>query len=278
MAGTAASTERVFTVAGNGIEFRTRLSAAWQARPFVEAVVHPFLAHYGPRAQHRRLPKLSREGLRLVKVDGVPMRLDEPLAAVTDVLPPGAQRVDLLFGEEAPRELRFEVSCGETSVRVTLDRRWLARSFADSVVVPFLSVYNKRQNSPTQPAELSAALVDGVKVAAGAECTAVASKPVLEVVGARPSHVELVFGRQAEASRSRLSNFRHRIAHMSAGEYRAAKELSWGHKELTSEDGTLIANEFARAAPLKTLKYLYLYNNDLRDEGVAALARVLSRS
>ena len=47
--------------------------------------------------------------------------------------------------------------------QVTLDRRWLAKSFSDAIVVPFLSIYNKKQFVPVKPADLTEILIDGVK-------------------------------------------------------------------------------------------------------------------
>ena len=47
---TDASSEQDFKVASGGLEFRTRLSATWQERPFLKAVVRPFVKQCARRS------------------------------------------------------------------------------------------------------------------------------------------------------------------------------------------------------------------------------------
>ena len=143
---------RRFKVAGEGLELTITLDAKWQARPFQQAVALPFVKKFNSQ-QREGGRQLSVEALCGVQIDGAGLSrvADAGLAAAGLVVPPAASRVELTFGESPPTELRLRVACGDVSVKLTLDKRWLGKTVAEAVVKPFLSVYNRRQPTATPP-------------------------------------------------------------------------------------------------------------------------------
>lgn len=270
---------RRFKVAGEGLELTITLDAKWQARPFQQAVALPFVKKFNSQ-QREGGRQLSVEALCGVQIDGAGLSrvADARLAAAGLVVPPAASRVELTFGESPPTELRLRVACGDVSVKLTLDKRWLGKTVAEAVVKPFLSVYNRRQPTATPPRTPEQAVeihADGAKLPSAKEALRMGP---LEALGWHCTRVDLFFSYEAvRAAAKPRPMLGQSVGHMSTADYREATELLWTHRKLNKADGAAIARSFTAASPLRKLKYLYLYGNSLGDEGLAALAPALRR-
>jgi len=152
-----------FRVCGEGLELTITLDAKWQARPFAQAVVAPFVKKYNTRARDDER-QLCVEALHGITVDGSEASLADIQLPSSSVVPASAVRVDLAFGEPPPTEMKLRVCCGEVSIKTTLDAKWLSRSLADAVVAPFLTVYNKRVRVPRTIEDLVEIHADGAKL------------------------------------------------------------------------------------------------------------------
>eukprot|EP00962_Isochrysis_galbana_P044437 scaffold17249_cov126-Isochrysis_galbana.AAC.4 len=262
-----------FRVCAEGLELTITLDDKWSARPFAQAVVAPFVKKYNSRAAEGQR-QLCVEALKTVLVDGSEVaRTVIPLPS-SSVVPLSAARVDLVFGEPPPTQMKLRVSAADVSIKMTLDAKWLSRSFADAVVSPFLTVYNKRSRVPRTAEQLVEIHVDGVKLENFK--AVISSRPLLDAVGWACSEVDLFFSYEAVRAASVLPapTFR-RVFCWTRADYQQATELIWDHKGFNRADGEEMAKAIIGATPLRKLKYMYLYGNHLGDEGIASLARAL---
>jgi hypothetical protein len=103
--------------------------------------------------------------------------------------------------------MRFVVHAGTIEITITLDAKFMRKSFTEAVVKPFVTMYNKRSALPVTADECVAVLVDDdeVKDRPGsyhAEA-AVNVKSAYQFLGRYPSHVELFFSAEAVAARTK---------------------------------------------------------------------------
>ncbi len=269
--------QRVLVCAGD-VSLRITLDAKWQARPLMQAVAKPFAKSYNERVPEAEA--VSVAGLERAEVDG---REVDPAALVSEVVPQSARRIDLVFGAPPPREIKVAVAAdGGFVLKITLDSRWMGRTFDEAVVVPYLSVYNKRVDSVRNalaPSQLFEVHVNGSKL--DGPVTDLRATPAGVALRHRHvSHVDLYFSAAAVGAASASSRVSHNlrfVCTMTPDDYRASTELVWHHQGFNAGDAAAMASRLLGAAPLKKLKYVYLYNNDLRDAGVGAIARALTR-
>lgn len=265
--------ERRFRVCGEGLELTIKLDEKWQARPFVQAVVLPFVKKYNSRAREDQ-PAISVEALKSFTVDGAEVRLADAKLPAADVVPVSAARVDLAFGEPPPTEMKLRVCCGETSVRVSLDSKWLSRPLGEAVVRPFLSVYNKKARVPRTVDQLIELRADGTKLPSAKDVLAL---PTLEALGPHCTEVALFFSYEEVHAASSLPapTWHYTMRGWNADDFRQSVDLVWDHQGFNRADGEEMAKAIVAAGVLRKLKYVYLYGNQLGDEGVGSLARAL---
>ena len=271
----------------DGFSGTTTLDAAWQAKPFLTAVVKPVVLKL-----NKRLDKepVSANLLDRVEVDGEEVAEDCDLAkaSVSSVVAPGSSEVQLTFGIAPPRELKFAVEAygGETSFTITLDAKFMQKSFHDAVIVPFVKYYNKRVHLPVEASSCVQVNIDGVK-AKGSMESVVRKKTALQFVGRAPAVVTLFFSWEAVTSAERAANktgtsgrgysqlpFKvacSKMEHMCKDE-----ALDWDHKELSPADGIELSAKIFEYGPLDKLRHYYLHSNSLGDVGVAAVGRCIN--
>jgi len=172
------------------------------------------------------------------------------------------------------------VHSGAVEFTITLDARFMRKSFVDAVVKPFVTLYNRRANLTTTWEECIEAHIDGVKREGSFRSES--QKSAYHFLGRHPAHVELFFSWEAvaEAAKKRPPHqgLRFKVAMPSGADLeQKEKELVFDHRELNAADAQELARQLEEASPLKVLRRLYLTHNDIRDAGVAALARVLTR-
>jgi hypothetical protein len=252
------------------------LDAKWLSKPFAAVVLKPFVSKF-----NRREDKLSvsLEQLHGIAVDGVPLTepLDAKTTLVSDVISPGTEHVDLTFGEMPPEVLKFPVRSGEIEFVITLDKRWMRKSFEAAVIVPFVTLYNKRVSVPVKPEDLVEYQLNGKKPAGS--CAAEKRREALTVLGHHTSHVELYFSWEQlkrDPAKGLYAKLRF-VTNIEPAELQRAKNLTWDHLELTAPDGEEIAKAIVAAAPLPRLRHIYLFHNDLRDVGLASLCTALTQ-
>ena len=162
---------RKFKVVSDGYSATISLDASWQAKPFMLGVVKPLVIKLNKRQDKEAV---SGERLERVEVDGV----DVPLGFITktrsaaEVVPADAAQVELFFGLAPPDVLKFKVKDGgslrETvEFTITLDKRFLQKTFYEAVVQPFVTMANKRTMFPFEAAAIMEVYIDGVKVYSG---------------------------------------------------------------------------------------------------------------
>jgi hypothetical protein len=262
-----------FRVCGEGLELTITLDAKWAARPFAQAVVAPFVKKFNSRAAEGQ-PQLCVEGLKSILIDGSEVARTVAQLPSSSVVPLSATRVDLVFGEPPPTQMKLRVSSADVSIKMSLDAKWLSRSLAGAVVSPFLTVYNKRSRAPRTAEQLVEIRLDGVKL--DNFKAAMSVSPFLDAVGWAFSEVDLFFSYEAVRAASVLPvpTFR-RVIGWTRADFQQSTELIWDHKGFNRADGEEMAKAIIGASPLRKLKYLYLYGNELGDEGVASLAKAL---
>lgn len=276
-----------FKITSDDYSATTSLDLSWQAKPFMNAVVKPVVMKLNRRPNKE---PVDHKYLERVEVDGVAVA--PALAAsgsVAQVVRPGAQVVALTFGLAPPTALRFSVQSdtSEVSFTITLDAKFMKKSFFDAVVAPFVHYYNKRVMIPVEAKNCVQVNIDGVK-APGATGTTVHKKTAYEFLGRSPAEVKLFFSWEAVSRYEKLAAGKTRGA--DGGYSRLAfkipiskstdccneKVLNYDHAELTYVDGAELAKKFREYAPLDKLKHLYLEHNALGD-GIGALATALNR-
>jgi hypothetical protein len=201
--GAAPVTQR-FKVVSDGLSATISLEAKWLAKPFAQAVVQTVVLKLNKRPNVEPVAVESLEG---IEIDGEQVALPGASTTVAEVVPPMAQLVRLTFGETPPHQMRFVVHAGTIEITITLDAKFMRKSFTEAVVKPFVSVYNKRSALPVTADECVAVLVDDdeVKYRPGsyhAEA-AVNVKSAYQFLGRYPSHVELFFSAEAVAARTK---------------------------------------------------------------------------
>lgn len=165
------------------------LNAQWLARPFLTAVVKPLVLKLNKRADKE---PVKAECLERVEVDGEEVALPDAATSAAALVGPAASRVELFFGLAPPLELKFVVHCQSIDCTITLDAKFMRKSFVDAVVKPFTTLYNKRTNrAPVAAEDLVEVLIDGAKpsVSPGSLTRTTA----FDFLGRNPSHVELFF-------------------------------------------------------------------------------------
>ena len=134
VAADAASTLR-FTVRSADISMKITLDEKWQRRSFCQAVIEPFIKTYNKKAGIAA--PLQAAGLRRVLIDGAEAK-GSVQSAVTKVVSPNTGCVELVFGVAPSTQRQFWVRCGTVELKITLDAKWLQRSFLQAVVQPFV--------------------------------------------------------------------------------------------------------------------------------------------
>jgi hypothetical protein len=127
-----------FKVVSDDYKATTTLDENWQAKPFLAAVVKPVAMKLNKRPDKE---PVSADRLERVEIDGVEVDFSVQ-APVASVVPAGASTVELFFGLAPPKELKFSVSAGgnsEMSFTITLDSKFMQKTFHDAVIVPVRS-------------------------------------------------------------------------------------------------------------------------------------------
>ena len=264
---------RKFKVLADGLSATLSLDAKWLARPFSQAVVRTVVAKLNKRAD---VEAVSAEYLESVEVDGVAVECDASTLAC-DVVPAGTSQVTLTFGSAPPSQLKFVVHSSRLEFTITLDAKFMRKSFVDAVVRPFVVMANKRSHVTLDAEGCVEAWVDGVKPRGGFRSERL--KPAYAFVGRAPRHVELFFSYDAVERASKParphSSLRFKVYVPPAGElHQKTTELVLDHQELNWAEAEELADALAKAGTLTALKRLYLQHNDLRDEGAAAIGAV----
>ena len=270
---------RKFKVACEGQLATLTLDAAWLARPFMKGVVENMARRCGIKG----ISDLSAI-LQSVEIDGTEVADLEAVKAATaaDVVPEGAQTVRLRFGAPPPQEIKFKVhSPLNPSFTITLNRKFMQRSFFDAVVVPYVAFHNKRRGEGDQVLDADSLVtfkVDGA-LPPGDDAPSVArSASALSLLGPHPAHSELFFSPGSVSLSSQLMppELHCKVYVGTAAEMQQQKEYSWDFKGLHANDGICFARHIQLAAPLGELKRLYLSHNELADAGLEGLARALN--
>ena len=186
-----------FSVRSGVVQLKITLDAKWQQRPFVAAVVDPFVRAYNKKLEGTPVVK---DGLARVLVDDI--EITDFSRSAAEVVGAGASVVELFFGGKPTAvatdgPLQFQVCHLQLELKITLDAKWQQRSFIEAVVVPFTRAYNKK--APPRPVaseKLSCVLCDGVEAT---ELT----RPAAAVVPPGTQKVLLFFGQRPAASQLR---------------------------------------------------------------------------
>jgi hypothetical protein len=207
--GAAPVTQR-FKVVSDGLSATISLEAKWLAKPFAQAVVQTVVLKLNKRPNVEPVAVESLEG---IEIDGEQVALPGASTTVAEVVPPMAQLVRLTFGETPPHQMRFVVHAGTIEITITLDAKFMRKSFTEAVVKPFVTMYNKRSALPVTADECVAVLVDDDEVKYRYEVkdrpgsyhveAAVNVKSAYQFLGRYPSHVELFFSAEAVAARTK---------------------------------------------------------------------------
>ena len=70
--------------------------------------------------------------------------------------------MELFFGIAPPPQLKFKVKSASIEFTITLDQKFMKKSFYDAVVVPFVTMYNKRATVPFEAENIVQVHIDGV--------------------------------------------------------------------------------------------------------------------
>eukprot|EP00316_Scyphosphaera_apsteinii_P015995 CAMPEP_0119312936 /NCGR_PEP_ID=MMETSP1333-20130426/27285_1 /TAXON_ID=418940 /ORGANISM="Scyphosphaera apsteinii, Strain RCC1455" /LENGTH=384 /DNA_ID=CAMNT_0007317639 /DNA_START=36 /DNA_END=1190 /DNA_ORIENTATION=+ len=261
----------LFSIRSGDVQLKISLDEKWQRKPFLQAVVEPFLKAYNKK--NPKMP-LKADGLRSVLVDGVEGITSSGFKTLA-VVNEATQCVELSFGEPLPKKLQFGVRCQQVELKITLEAPWVQRSFLQAVVEPFVLQYNKRTTKvPIAADDLQCVLVDDDEVSE-------LSRPAWSVVPVGAKQVELFFGRKPPPSHGTLKEvsddeFFLKV-HTKAGEVKAKQELAWNTWKLGPAEAVAMARVLTSAGPLSQLERLFLHNNDLRCQGLALLASCMTQ-
>ena len=244
----ADAAELKFSVACGDVSMRITLAAKWQARPFELAVVKAFVASY-----NKKLPEadaVSVSGLQRVAIDGVELedaleKIQDAQALASTLVAPSVERVELFFGAPPPREIKVVVKAdSQNETKITLDRRWMAKSFEEAVVVPYLSLYNKRTFAQLEPAKLHEVHLQGAKLELSAR--EARQRPAGRLLQFRDgTHVDLYFSKgavQTGAALAKAHASRFDIRY-SRADYQQAVELVWHHHGLNAGDASSLVKQ-----------------------------------
>jgi len=200
-------------------------------------------------------------------------------ATAEAVVPIGVEVVTLSFGRAPPDFLKFSVTSGsDSSFTITLDQKFMRKTFMDAVVVPFVTMHNRRHpGGQLEAQQLVEVHLDGQKV--GGHLPTQVKKTAFAFLGHHPAVCELFFSWAAVKAKEKLPHqgLRFKIWVGSAGEWQKEKDFEWDHKELNSADGVELGRQLQSLGPFKDLKRLYLGHNTLGDVGVAAIMPHLNR-
>ena len=160
----------------------------------------------------------------------------------------------------------FRVACGETELKIDLDRKWLRQPLSAAVVMPFVAAYNKKHSSPLVPTPLSADALSSVFLDGDAMPLAEAAKPTALVLPLTCRRIDLSFGgvgggvaidvSDGGASggsdvvnpAERLKRLWARV-HSSPEAVAVATEIKWTNYRLSGADGATISMALLAAAP-----------------------------
>ena len=247
---------RKFKVVSDGFSATISLDTAWQAKPFLQGVVKPLVLKLNKR---KDAEPVAAELLERVEVDGVDVVLGFITKSRTaaEVVPKGAEKVELFFGMAPPPELKFKVKSSGIEFTITLDAKFMRKTFYDAVVVPFVTMYNRRTHIPVEAGKIVQVHIDGSKKsgAMGKEL----NKTALTFLGRHPGLVELFFSWEAVEQASKKASTEYsrlgfKVAIQNAGEFQKQGELEYDHCELNAADGVELGRKMNEFGPLKKLK------------------------
>jgi hypothetical protein len=285
-------------VTPDGYSATTTLDEKWQAKPFLTAVIKPVVLKLNKRADKE---PVAAELLEKVEIDGEETAdyLDFSKATVSSLVKPNTSQVCLTFGIAPPKELKFAVRMAastENVFTITLDSKFMKKSFHDAVIVPFVHYYNKRVHLPVEPAQCVQVLVDGQKIT-GSQGAAVHKKTAFQLLGRAPATVELFFSWEAVSHHEKVASGRakknegysrleFKIPVANSANVISEKVLNYSHSELNEADGIALGKKLLEYGGMHTglekglakLKHLYLEHNRIGDGGAASVAKALNRS
>jgi hypothetical protein len=190
-----------FSVKHAGLSLKITLDAKWQKKSLLVSVVAPFIKSFNKKRPE--YDALHEDGLAGILADGATWL--DPMRHAADAVPPQTAAVELHFEPRASMDGRpCRVGCGETELKIELDRKWLRQSFQNAVIGPFVTTYNKRNASPLVPAALDVAALSALSIDDGAPLTeelgALLAKPAALVLPMGTKRVDLAFGAVGSAS------------------------------------------------------------------------------
>ena len=278
-----------FSVRHGGLSLKITLDQKWQSRALMTSVIGPFVkSHNQKRPDYDHVDEAGFAGMQLDGGQWV-----DPTQAANKILPPDVKHVDLFFdSKEALTTTRTcRVACGETELKIELATKWLRMPFSDAVVAPFASAYNKKHASPHDPAPLDPTTLVAIAFDDEAVPLDEAEKPTCLAIPRACKRIDLSFssvgGVPARSAGDGLSE-RERLkllwARMNTTDesVAAAREVIWTNYRLGAADGATIGLALLAAARVRcegsygdglgNLLTLNLQDNDLRDDGIIALA------
>lgn len=278
---------RFKVITTDGFSATTTLDAAWQAKSFMQAVVKPVVLKLNKRADKE---PVAADLLERIEIDGVEVADDDvdlKTASVSSIVPAGTSQLLLSFGLAPPKELRFAVDAagGDTSFTITLDAKFMHKSFHDAVLVPFVKYYNKRVHLPVEASGCVQVHIDGQKLA-GSIGSLMHKKTALQLLGRAPAHATLFFSWDAVSQAERqakskdgggYSRLHFKVPIHTAAEVVKEDVLNYDHSELTPADGVDLGAKLLEYGPLDKLKHVYLESNGLGDAGCGAIGRAVNR-
>ena len=279
-----------------GVRLKVTLDAKWQAKSVQGSCVVPFVKSFNKK---RPDDAVADDRLLGVLADDVSwLDASQPVS----VLPAGTAELELFFGSKAqlaPRSCR--ISFADVVLKIEIEPKWLRKSFLQAVVHPFVLAYNKK----LVPTPLHLDAFAGAQIDGDALSIKEAARPAGLVLPIGVKDVDLAFdGAEdgtaatarptvAEDPRVEAARQAERLKHLWQRVNSSAEKLAqmptvrWSNHRLGPADGATVGAALRAAAligcegsfgdGLGNLLTLNLECNDLRDEGVAALAPALHR-
>lgn len=255
-------------VPSNRAAMTLKLDHKWMQRSAHDALLTPLLVKL--QLPYSAIESVELDGKRLT-----PTSLEMPVRQLLPHPLPGdrAPQVDVQLDESpVPANLKLAASSAGVSVKLELDHKWMQRPLRDAVVAPLLSVCNKRAAKATTASSLLELHVDGVKQP---DAKALLELPTERALGYRCSRVDLFFSHEAIRSAAKPPVPTHKWRGLAPDTFSA--DLEWNNLGLNASDALQMTKQLLSLSPLKALKYAYIYQNKLGDDGIASIARALKR-
>lgn len=280
-----------FSVTYSGLSLKITLDEKWQARPLLTSVVGPYVKAFNKK---RPDEPVHEEGLAAMLADGD--KWIDVTKPATATLSADTSVVELYFTpREAMASRSCRVACGETELKIDLERKWLRQPLSEAVLVPFVKAYNKKHGNVLTPAPLSADALSSVTVDGNSVPCEDIWRPTALVLPFGCKRIDLGFaggiggaatgGRDAMSGASGPAQLRQLWGRVRSSPEQLAneREVRWTNMRLCAADGASIAAALNAASQVRCdgsygeglgkLLTLNLQDNDLTDGGLVALVR-----